>query len=238
MLACSDLRRAYGGFVAVDGVTLAIGAGEVLGIAGPNGAGKSTLLDAISGHAPASGGTVTLGERELTGLPAHERARLGLARTYQSPIVPEDLTVREVLDAARWAWSPTLAEERLEEARALVRLAAPERRRAGLLSTLERRKLLLACLLMREPTALLLDEPCSGLVGEEIEELTEIVGDVRRARSLAIGVVEHRLEFLDAVAQRVLVLDRGRILAEGPAAEVFGLPAVRAAYFDAPEVVA
>jgi branched-chain amino acid transport system ATP-binding protein len=238
VLTCSGIRKHFGGFVVLDDVSLAIAAAEILGIAGPNGAGKTTLFDVLSGHVRQDGGSVELEQKDITRAPAHARARAGLARTFQSPLVPTTLTVGETLEAARVAWSPKLGPEEVSRGRALARLDAPDDRLWGGLDTLNRRKLLLACLLMRRPIVLLLDEPCSGLLREEIDEIDEVIRRIRDETGAAVLVVEHRLELLTAIAGRVVVLDEGRMIAEGPPGEVFDDPAVRVAYFEAPKRVA
>src|SRR3954469_3364012 len=146
-LACGSVRKTYGAFVALDDVAMTVEAGEILGLAGPNGAGKTTLFDVLSGRTRADHGSVTLGERSITSLSTHSRARLGLARTFQAPLVPTSLSVGETLRAARDAYSPQCTAEAVAHARALVGLAAADGALAGGLDTLERRKLLLACLL-------------------------------------------------------------------------------------------
>lgn len=234
-LACRDVRKRYGGFVALDGVTLAIPRGEIVGIAGPNGAGKTTLFDVLSGHQRPAGGHVLLGGRDITRLPSHRRARLGLARTFQSPLVLSKLTVKQALEAARIAYRPLATQEQVARARAVVRLDVPEAAFAESLDTLDRRKLAIASLLLRKPTVLLLDEPCSGLLQEEIDEIVAVIGEIASGSSIAISVVEHRLEFLSAVAHRVAVMDAGKVIAEGTPGDVFDDPIVRAAYFEAPE---
>ena len=233
-LACSDLRKQFGGFVAVDGVSLSVEGGQILGIAGPNGAGKTTLFDVLSGHLKPEAGRVVLNGQDVTDCPAYRRARLGLARTFQSPLVPTDLTVRETFEAARLAASPHVGREELAHVRELVHLEARDDQLSGLLDTLDRRKLLLACLLLRKPSALLLDEPCSGLLKGEIDEMDEIIRKVTGETGAAVVCVEHRLELLEAIAERVIVLDEGKRIAEGPPREVFADPAVREAYFEAP----
>jgi branched-chain amino acid transport system ATP-binding protein len=234
-LACTDVRALYGGFVAVDGVSLSVEDGHILGVAGPNGAGKTTLFDVITGYHRADGGRVELEGRDLTGLAVHRRVRLGLARTFQSPIVPTDLTVGDTLEAARIAWSPKVDRADVQPARELARFTASDEARCGGLDTLDRRKLLLACALMRKPRVLLLDEPCSGLMLDEIDEMDAIIRHVTAETGMAVIVVEHRLELLHAVAETVVVMDAAKIIAEGPPSAVFDDPVVRAAYFEAPE---
>jgi branched-chain amino acid transport system ATP-binding protein len=233
-LSCSGIGKHFGGFVVLDHVALAVGRAEILGVAGPNGAGKTTLFDILSGYVRPDAGRVELNGQDITRAPAHARARAGLARTFQSPLVPTSLTVGETLAAARIAWSPKLGPDDVASARAFARLEAEDQRPSGLLDTLDRRKLLLACLLMRKPTVLMLDEPCSGLLQEEIDEIDEVIRRIRDESEASVIVVEHRLELLTAIADRVAVLDEGKKIAEGPPGEVFDDPAVRAAYFEAP----
>jgi ABC-type branched-subunit amino acid transport system ATPase component len=234
-LACTNIRALYGGFVAVDGVAVSVEEGHILGVAGPNGAGKTTLFDVLTGYHQADGGRVELNGRDITKLPVHQRARLGLGRTFQSPIVPTDLTVGEAIDAARIAWSPKVDTSQIEPARELARFTTPEETRCGGLDTLDRRKLLLTCLLLRRPLVLLLDEPCSGLMQDEIDEMDAIIRQMTAETGMAVIVVEHRLELLHAVAETVVVMDAGRVIAEGPPQAVFDDPVVRAAYFEAPK---
>jgi branched-chain amino acid transport system ATP-binding protein len=232
VLRCSGIRKHYGGAVVLDDVGLAVEPGRILGVAGPNGAGKTTLFDVVSGFVRADAGTVELDGADVTRAPAHARARAGLARTFQSPLVPTALTVGETLEAARVGAPPRLGVEEVTWARRLVQLEAADAELAGRLDTLGRRKLLLACLVLRRPKVLLLDEPCSGLLRGEIDEIDAVVRAIRDELEVAVVVVEHRLELLFALAERVLVLDEGRAIAEGPPHEVFEDPAVREAYFE------
>ncbi len=231
-LSCTRLSKRYGGLVAVDEVSFNVERGQVLGIAGPNGSGKTTLLDVLSGHQRADGGEIELNGQDIFRLPAHRRARLGVGRTFQSPLVPARLTVGDTLRAAHHASSLRGRQTVTKRERELVHLHAPEDGQAGLLNTLDRRKLLLAALLVHTPHVLLLDEPCSGLIEEEIEEMTRVIHGVVQETGSAVVVVEHRLEFLFAVASRALVMDAGRVIADDTPELAFALPVVRAAYFD------
>ena len=231
-LSCEGVRKTYGAFVALSETAITVEPGEILGLAGPNGAGKTTLFDVLSGRTRGDSGAVTLAGRDVTKISTHRRARLGLARTFQAPLVPTALSVGETLRAARDAYGPYATDESVKHARELVGLASDDAMLAGGLDTLERRKLLLACLLQRETTVLLMDEPCSGLLADEIEEIDAVIRRIVDERGCAVIVVEHRLELLFAIAQRVVVLDAGAVIAEGPAKEVFELPIVRKAYFE------
>lgn len=236
VLAASALTRHFGGLSAVDGVDLAIAPGEIVGIAGPNGAGKSTLLDLLSGRQrPSSGEVYLLGDR-ITGLGPHVRARLGIARSYQAPQTAEGLTVAEIVEAAIVAYGHKVDRDRVEEVFAFFQLDPRSSRLAGALDTLSRRKLLLACGVLRQPKILLLDEPCSGLLSEEISELEALVrvlcvDGTSFIEPVPAVVIEHRLELLEALSTRTLVMDAGRVIADGQFEEVFALPEVRRAYF-------
>ena len=233
-LVATDIRKRFGELAALDGVSIAVDEAQIVGIAGPNGAGKSTLFDVISGHSSADSGKVELNGQDVTRLPAYRRARLGLGRTFQTPIVPTQLTVADVPTAAREAWPEKVAEVDLTNIRELLSLEVEKDRIAGLLGTLERRKLLLACLLLRRPVLLLLDEPCSGLLADEIQAIEAIIRRIRDETRVAIVVVEHRLELLSAITDRVMVMDQGKVIVEGSAAEAFAHPDVQRAYFAIP----
>ena len=159
-------------------------------------------------------------------------ARLGLGRTYQSPVVPDALTVAEVFRAARQAYPPFLTRFHAEWVADQVGLRVPMSALAGSLETLNRRKLLLACLLMRRPRVMLLDEPAAGLINSEIDELDGIIRHFAHEMKVGVMLVEHRLELLSAIADRTIVLDLGKLIAEGDPGAVFQNPRVRAAYFE------
>jgi len=232
IFSCSGVCLTLGGRRILDEVSLAVRRGEVLGLVGPNGAGKTSLFEVLSGRYHAQKGEVTLDGRKLDGLDIFRRARLGMARTYQSPVVPNALTVAETFRAARKAWHPYRSVHDAEWAARLVNFRAPWDRVAGSLDTFDRRKLLLASLMMRRPRVLLMDEPASGLINTEIDELDLLLRKLVDEHNLAVIVIEHRLELLDAIADRVCVLDLGKVITEGDPAEVFDDPAVKAAYFE------
>ena len=232
LFACRDITLELGGRQILNGVSLAVGPGEVLGIIGPNGAGKTSLFEVLSGRLQPKTGRVILNGADVTRLPLQRRARLGLGRTFQTPVVPEGLTVAEVLKAARQAYAPYLTPDDAEWGAGLVDFRMPGSTVAEQLDTLNRRKLLLACLLMRRPALLLMDEPAAGLINSEIDELDEIMRVLAKELDIAIILVEHRIELLETVADRAMVMDAGDVISEGALADVLADPRVHAAYFE------
>jgi ABC-type branched-subunit amino acid transport system ATPase component len=206
----------------------------VLGLVGPNGAGKTSLFEILCGRYTASSGAVFLKDQDITKMRVHDRARAGLARTYQSPVVPGALSIAETFRATRFAYRPYKTRMNAEWACHLANFRQPWDRIAGSLDTFDRRKLLLACLLMRDPAVLLLDEPASGLINSEIDELDLIIRRLVDEYHIAAILIEHRLELLSAIADRVVVLDMGEVIAAGTPEEVFLDPRVLAAYFEEP----
>lgn len=231
--ACEDLSLDLGGREVLRNISFELRRGEVLGIIGPNGAGKTSLLEILSGRYRPKTGKVFFDGRDINDLSLFERARLGIGRTYQTPLVPEDLTVGETLKAARQAFKPWLTRFDAEYGANLVRFRAPSDRPAVSLKTFERRKLLMASLLMRQPKILLMDEPAAGLINAEIDEIDQILRMLSKEMNVGILIVEHRIELLESIADRVIVMDAGEIIARGELSEIIDSPAVRAAYFEA-----
>jgi branched-chain amino acid transport system ATP-binding protein len=233
VLGVLDVRHLsvrYGAFEAVREVSLSVGAGEIVGLIGPNGAGKTSVIDAVSGMCAASG-TVRLRGATVHGEPPHERARRGLARTFQSLELFEDLTVAENLAVAAEATGGGAGDrsEAVQHAATIAGLpelldAAP----AGLTHA-QRKRVALARALVSRPDVVLLDEPAGGLDAAERAELASVL---RRLAESGTGIllVDHDLALVMDVCQTVYVLDLGRIVAAGPVAEVRADPAVSAAY--------
>jgi branched-chain amino acid transport system ATP-binding protein len=229
---CSGVCLSLGSRQILKDVSLSVQRGELLGLIGPNGAGKTSLFEVLSGRYHAQQGDVLLDGKSMGGLDIFRRARLGVARTFQSPVVPNALTVGETFRAARKAYAPYMSVHDAEWAARLVHLEVPWDRIAGSLDTFDRRKLLLACLMMRRPRVLLMDEPASGLINTEISELDLLLRKLVDEYHIGVILIEHRLELLGAIADRVVVLDLGAVTAEGDPKSVFSNPAVRAAYFE------
>jgi branched-chain amino acid transport system ATP-binding protein len=236
----AELTVSYGGVTAVSGVSLAVPAGQIAGLIGPNGAGKTSLIDAVSGFAPSAAGRVELDGQDVSDAPPARRARMGLARTFQSLELFDDLTVRENLALAchrpsRWSTvTDALRPKRLrhtqvDEVLELVGLADVAGVRPAALSNGQRHLIALARAVVAEPSFLLLDEPAAGLDSSE----TAVLGAVLRAlgeRGLGILLVEHDMALVLDVCDVVHVLDQGRLIASGPPAEVRRDPAVIEAY--------
>jgi ABC-type branched-subunit amino acid transport system ATPase component len=222
------ISKRFGGLAALTGVDVKVNAGEIVGLIGPNGAGKTTLFNAISGLIPLTAGAVRLDGHDIGGLPAHRIARLGIGRTFQSPRLFPHLTILEnVLLSARFRpraqASLRTSEGDLGEAlRALdfVHL----QHRAGSEAVREptgRRKLVeLAMVLAARPRVLLLDELMAGLTPGEVQLAMRLIRRIRDERGAAIFWVEHVMEAIMGVADRVVVLHHGEKIAEGPPAAV------------------
>jgi ABC-type branched-subunit amino acid transport system ATPase component/ABC-type branched-subunit amino acid transport system permease subunit len=233
LLDARGIRVAFGSVVAVDSVDLTVRPGSLVGLIGPNGAGKTTFIDAVCGFVPA-GGTVRFDGQPVEHRRAHERARLGLRRTFQTTELFEDLTIRENLIVPARAHAPGGDEQAsnsfsVEEILRLLGLQDKAECLPRELSTGEAKLAGLARALRGEPKLLLLDEPAAGLDSQESRELG------RRLLSLldlgiSMVLVDHDLELVMGVCDQVVVLDRGRLLAAGPPETVRRDPAVRAAY--------
>lgn len=233
LLVVRGLRKAFRGVRAIDGVDVDVLEGEILGVLGPNGSGKSTLINVVSGHYRADAGSVRFEGRELAGVPAHRIARSGIARTYQIPRPFAHLTVRDnvaltaMFGGERLA--PDDARRAADEWLAFTGLAARADALPGDLNLHQTKFLELARALASRPRLVLLDEVLSGLTPGEIDEAVELIRRIR-ARGTTIVLVEHVMRVVTALSDRIVVLDQGRVLAQGPAAEVMARRDVAIAY--------
>jgi branched-chain amino acid transport system ATP-binding protein len=245
-LQLENVSKSLGGFQVVCDVSFSVPLSGLTGLIGPNGAGKSTLFALISGFQPADSGEIRLGPRKLDGLAPEKRARLGLARTFQVPRPFGHLTVRENLATAAQDQSgerlfdtffrigKVRAEERriFERADGIIeflKLGPVAFKRAGGLSGGQRKLLELGRALMMEPRYILLDEPFAGVNPVLIEDLSERIREAG-ARGIGFLIVEHNLSSLARLVERLLVMDRGRLIAEGRPADVLDDPTVQEAY--------
>ena len=248
VLRAVDLEVSFGGVRAVDGVSFDVGAGEIVAIVGPNGAGKTTLFDLLGGTLRPTGGRVFLAGDDVTGLRASQRSRRGLGRSFQDARLFPSLTVEETIAVALERWVqvgdplssafhlPNAVDSELALARrvdALVELLGLGDHRSLFvreLSTGTRRVVDLACLLAHRPRVVLLDEPAAGIAQREVEQLAPLIRRMRDETGASVVVVEHDLPLVREVAARVVAMDQGRVLADGPTEAVLDDPAVVAAY--------
>jgi branched-chain amino acid transport system ATP-binding protein len=210
------LTRRFGGFTALHGVDIAVRRGEIRGLIGPNGAGKSTLIDILSGRAPDRVGRVLLNGEDISLLSPQERRRKGLARSFQSTNIFPELTVAQQLDVASWAVKAVDVGEIL----AALNLAPLSDVPAAAISYGDQRRLDLALALVGRPSVLLLDEPAAGLTMEESLALAAILRDLATRWGVTVLLVEHDMQVVFSVCDRISVLHLGRALAEGTVAEV------------------
>jgi ABC-type uncharacterized transport system ATPase subunit len=235
VLTIDGLTKSFRGFVAVDDVSLDLNDGEMRGLIGANGAGKSSLLHLIYGRLQADQGTIRFGETDVTRLPAHQRARLGMGLVLQMTSVFADLTVEEnlLLGALPKLPGTEAAVDRAEVERMLelIELANARSRRARHLSHGEQRWLEIGMVLLTRPRLLLLDEPTSGMTRAESRSTAALLRSLQASRAAdAIIVVEHNIEFIRLVSDRVTVMHRGAVLADGTIDEVQANPEVQASY--------
>ena len=246
LLEVDDATLAFGGLQALGGVSLAVNEGAIVGLIGPNGAGKTTLFNSISGLQPLDGGRVLFRGRDVTDLPAHRRAALGMGRSFQHLGLMMDADVRTNVLAAQhlgagysdidillrpWRWwrGERRLRDRADAALAAVGLAPEATRPVKDLSFAAARAVELAAVLVEEPALMLLDEPTTGLDLTEVTALQQTLERVR-AGGTSILVIAHDVGFVMGVCDHVYVLAQGRLLAEGPPAAVRDDPAVVEAY--------
>lgn len=245
-LTVEHVSKAFGGFRALDDVSLDVDAGTLFGVIGPNGAGKSTLFAVISGFQPSDAGTVMLDGRDITALAPDRRARAGMVRTFQVPREFRHLTVREnLMVAAPGQTGENLislfarpGQIRIEEKRnaekvaetlEFLRLVEVADVPSGSLSGGQKKLLELGRALMVSPQLILLDEPFAGVNPVLIEAIAERIRELN-ARGIGFLIIEHDLAALTRLVPQLAVMDRGRIIARGAPAQVLQDPTVREAY--------
>ncbi|MEE1929732.1 ABC transporter ATP-binding protein [Streptomyces sp. TRM 70351] len=236
VLALDALTWRVGAVPIVDGVDLAVEQGAFWALIGPNGAGKTSLFNLVSGVTRATGGAVLLDGRDVTRLPPHRRARLGIARTFQSSSVFPTMTVAEHAElAARAAGARHVTARDVAGLLDRVRLGHRSGDLAAGLSHGDKRKLELAMLLAptlagQGPRLLLLDEPMAGVAAEETGELTAVLRGLHQDEGRTVLMVEHHMDIVLGLADRVAVMHHGRLLAAGTPAAVMADAAVQDAY--------
>jgi ABC-type branched-chain amino acid transport systems, ATPase component len=221
-LSTLGLTKRFGGLVAINDVSFELERGEILGVIGPNGAGKTTFINLVSGVYFPTSGTIGFEGRDITRVPAHERAAMGIARTFQLMHPLEGLDVLEnVMIGLLFARRMSQRESR-REAEALcdwLGLGALYRP-ISQITMLETKKMEIARALANGPKLLFLDEVMAGLNIDETKELVRLVKEVAAERNIGVGVVEHVMGVISELTHRVIVLENGEIIASGPYEEV------------------
>jgi branched-chain amino acid transport system ATP-binding protein len=239
ILDVENLAKSYSGFQAVKGVTFSLQAGEMLALIGPNGAGKSTCFNMINGQLEPSGGRIRIFGRDVTGMPAREVCQLGVGRTFQIAATFGSMTVAENIQAAllshrrRWAacrWAARYHRQEASDLLALVGMADQAPRSCGELAYGDVKRLELAIALASDPKLLLMDEPAAGMAPKERAALMSLVTRVARERLIGVLFTEHDMDAVFGHADRILVLNRGDLIAEGPPTEVRANAEVQAVY--------
>jgi branched-chain amino acid transport system ATP-binding protein len=242
LLECRGLVRRFGALVAVDGIDLAVEPGEIRAVIGPNGAGKSTVFNLITSVLKPSAGQVIFAGEDVTGMPVHEVAQKGIARTFQLCHIFPALTVRENVriavqarDARRWQFLGggrvlNRSASAADEAIARMRLTRMADATAAMLSHGDQRLLEIAMAIAQKPRLLMLDEPTQGLSIEETGRAVQILKDMLTEGDLSVLLVEHDMEVVFKLADNITVLHRGRVIADGSPAAVRASAQVRSAY--------
>jgi ABC-type branched-subunit amino acid transport system ATPase component len=240
LLSTSELSKRFGALQVVDRINLEIRSGEILGLIGPNGAGKTTLLNLITGFVKPSSGLVSFGKRNITTKAPYVRVSYGMARTFQTPQLFSEMTVRENVimgGTAKSAFqlhgtSKMDLEKKSGEILDLVELSRAARVRANELPYGHQRKLEIARALMTDPHLLLLDEPAAGMTDAEAASIAVLLRTIQ-LQGCTVAVVDHNMRLIMNVCERIVVMNFGKIIANGSPAEIRSHPSVVAAYLGA-----
>jgi branched-chain amino acid transport system ATP-binding protein len=253
LLETIGLTKAFKGLVALQGHTMRVNAGELIGVIGPNGSGKSTLFNVISGFLPPTSGSVKLDGQDISGLEPARISRLGIARTFQGTRLFKNLSVLEnVRVSAQLRHAVTLPQALFggmgAQAKAiddiafemlhLVRLESRQDDKAGSLPYGDQRRLEIARALATRPKLLMLDEPAAGLDSSETRALLDLIRKIRDDYNVAVIVIEHDMELIMNLCERIQVLAYGQTIGQGTPVEVQASPKVREAYLGASEEAA
>jgi len=245
LLTLRNVSRRFGALTALNDISLSVEPGELRAVIGPNGAGKTTLFNLISGFFPPSDGNIIFDGKPITKVNPAVLVKMGIIRTFQITEIFLDLTVYENLRVAvetalglnlrPWIGADRrrLVETRVEELLDIVNIASKADRVAGELSHGDQRVVEVGIALSRQPKLLLLDEPTAGMGDEETNHMTDLIRKLNKVQKITMLFIEHDMNIVFGVADRITVLDNGTMLAEGNAAEIAANPRVQAAYLGA-----
>jgi len=239
LLSVTGLRKAYGNFVVLDGIELEVRPGELISVVGPNGAGKTTFLRCLSDGTEAIQGTITLAGQNIAGRPPEDVVALGIGRKFQVASVFESMTVAECLRLARATherpglWTRASSVELPSAALDILALTGLDKKLAEPVSGLShgmRQSLELAMVVAMQPRLILLDEPTAGLTKAERTLIGEVLKRLTQELGYAAILIEHDLDFVKEISQRIVVLHQGRLVMDGPVEEVVNSELVRSIY--------
>ena len=231
LLEVNQVSKKFGGITANEDVTFTVEAGQIVGLIGPNGAGKTTMFNCVAGYFAPTSGTITLGGRDIGGLPPEACARAGVGRTFQIARTFTSMTALENVMTASMLYERHVGKARIAAMEWLVfaNLSQFAEKPAGSMTISEQRRLAVARALAIRPRILLMDEVMAGLNPSEVKEAVDVVLRIRD-RGVACLIVEHVLEGIMPIADKIVVLDRGGKIAEGTPRQVSEDPAVISAY--------
>ncbi|MFN3852883.1 MAG: ABC transporter ATP-binding protein [Phreatobacter sp.] len=247
VLSCRGLDRSFGGLKALKGASLDIHEGEIFGLVGPNGSGKTTLVNVVTGFYPPEAGTVTLFGEAITGLAPHRIAARGVARTFQNLALFKGMSVLDNILIGRhvhmrpsalgalfywwWAQKEELANRRIvEEVIEFMQLQDIRDEPVDVIPLGLQKRVELARALVAEPRLLILDEPMAGMNQEEKEYIARFILDAREERGVTVLIIEHHMDVVTAICDRVVVLSYGEIISQGRPQEAIAHPKVVSAY--------
>ena len=231
ILELNAITKKFGGLVANENVSFDVEEGEIVGVVGPNGAGKTTLFNSISGAFLPTSGSITFNGKDITSLPAHECAKIGIGRTFQIPQSLNEMTVWEnvIVGALCHTNSMSEAAAKVEDVLELCGMAKFRNMLAGKLNVAQKKRLEIARAMATDPKLLLLDETMAGLTATERVEAVELIRKINKM-GIAILTIEHNMDVVMRVSNRVVVLVSGRLLMVGSPEEVTSNPEVISAY--------
>jgi branched-chain amino acid transport system ATP-binding protein len=251
LLEARQVSLSFGGVKAVDQVSLTVRTGDLQAVIGPNGAGKTTLFNALTGYFMPDSGEVLFRGQSITRMPNHQRVRMGISRTFQTPSIFPELTVGENLSigvtsqaALAQRFGPLsrsqrkAVDDRIDELLTFVNMRKARDRIISLLSHGSQRLVEIAMSLSVAPALIMLDEPTAGLAEAEANRIISVIRDLHARLDLTVLFVEHNMRFVSALAGLVTCMDRGRVIAQGPPSRVLSDPSVREAYLGTEEVAA